>query len=139
MPPGNATPVYTNTKAAVPVNASVSWSLKNLTELANNISYSAVVEAAGQIVAIGNTYGSGGAAAQLYSYNGFASGAKTFYVPALYKGYYGWNAALSIQNVAASAAAVTVTYSGGSVKNYTIQQILLLLSTYQLKPNYPLV
>jgi hypothetical protein len=119
--PGNATPVYTNTKSAVPVNASVNWSLKDLAQLANNVSYSAVVKADGQIVAIGNTWGSGAAAAQLYSYNGFASGAKTFYVPALYKGYYGWNAALSIQNVSSTAAAVTVTYSGGTVKNYTIQ------------------
>ena len=57
----------------------------------------------------------------MYSYNGFSRGAKAFYVPALYKSYYGWNAALSIQNVAASAASVTVTYSGGAVANYTIQ------------------
>ena len=119
--PGNATPVYTNTKSAVPMSASVNWSLKDLTQLNQNVSYSAVVKADGQIVAIGNTYGSGATAAQLYSFNGFASGATTFYVPALYKGYYGWNAALSIQNVSSTAAAVVVTYSGGTVKNYTIQ------------------
>jgi len=119
--PGNATPVYENTKTAVPASASVNWSLKDLTQLAMNISYSATVTAAGNIVAIGNTYGSGTTAAQLYSYNGFPSGANTFYVPALYKAYYGWNAAMSIQNVSAAAAAVTVTYSGGFTKNYTIQ------------------
>lgn len=119
--PGNATAVYSNTKNSVPVNASVNWGLKDLAQLNNNVSYSAVVKADGVIVAIGNTYGSSGSAAQLYSYNGFSSGAKTFYVPALYKGYYGWNAALSIQNVAATAASVTVTYSGGAVANYTIQ------------------
>lgn len=119
--PGNASPVYSNTKSGVPVNASVNWSLKDLAQLNDNVSYSAIVKAGSQIVAIGNTYGSSGTAAQLYSYNGFANGAKTFYVPALYNGYYGWNAALSIQNVAATAANVTVTYSGGTVKNYTIQ------------------
>ena len=119
--PGNATPVYTNTKSSVPAYASVSWSLKNLSQLSSNVSYSATVTAAGQIVAIGNTYGSGSTAAQLYSYNGFSSGATTFYVPALYKAYYGWNAAMSIQNVSSTAASVTVTYSGGFTKGYTIQ------------------
>ncbi len=119
--PGNATPVYMNTKEDVPVNASVNWSLKDLSQLNTNVSYSATVTAAGEVVAIGNTYGSGTTAAQLYSYNGFSSGAKTFYVPALYNGYYGWNAAMSIQNVSSTAAAVTVTYSGGFDKDYTIQ------------------
>jgi len=119
--PGNATPVYTNTKTAVPAYASVNWSLKDLSQLSTNISYSATVTAAGEVVAIGNTYGSGTTAAQLYSYNGFPSGATTFYVPALYKAYYGWNAAMSIQNVSTAAAAVTVTYSGGFSKDYTIQ------------------
>lgn len=119
--PGNATAVYSNTKTAVPAYASVNWSLKDLAQLANNISYSATVTAAGNVVAIGNTFGSGATAAQLYSYNGFSSGATTFYVPALYKAYYGWNASMSIQNVSAAAAAVTVTYSGGFTKDYTIQ------------------
>lgn len=119
--PGNATPVYTNTKTAVPVNSSVNWSLKDLTQLNTNVSYSASVTASGEVVAIGNTYGSGTAAPQLYSYNGFSTGAKTFYVPALYQSYYGWNAAMSIQNVSTTAAAVTVTYSGGFSNNYTIQ------------------
>ncbi len=119
--PGNATPVYTNTKTNVPVNASVNWSLKDLAQLNANISYSATVIAAGKVVAIGNTYGSGSTAPQLYSYNGFSAGAKTFYVPALYNGYYGWNAAMSIQNVSTIAADVTVTYSGGFSKDYLIQ------------------
>lgn len=119
--PGNAVPVFTNTKTAVPMNSSVNWSLKDLTQLNTNVSYSASVTAAGEVVAIGNTYGSGTAAPQLYSYNGFSTGAKTFYVPALYKSYYGWNAAMSIQNVSTTAAAVTVTYSGGFSKDYAIQ------------------
>lgn len=119
--PGNATAVYTNTKSAVPANASVNWSLKDLAQLNPNVSYSATVTAAGNVVAIGNTYGSGATAAQLYSYNGFPSGATTYYVPALYKAYYGWNAAMSIQNVSPTAATVTVSYSGGFTKVYTIQ------------------
>ncbi len=106
--------------------SSVNWSLKDLTQLAKNVSYSATVTAAGNLVAIGNTYGSGATAAQLYSYNGFPSGANTFYVPALYKAYYGWNAAMSIQNVSAAAAAVTVEYSGGfHTKVIRSSQILL--------------
>lgn len=118
--PGSATPVYTNTKNAVPVAASINWGLKGITQLQQNISYSAVVKAEGEIVAIGNTYGSKTSVAQLYSYNGFAAGAKTFYVPALYKNYYGWNAALSIQNMGTDNAAVTVVYDNDVTKEYTI-------------------
>lgn len=117
---GSTTPVFTNTKNSVPVNASVNWSLKGNVALLRNASYSAVVKAGAEIVAIGNTYGSAGSAAQLYSYNGFSAGAQTFYVPALYKAYYGWRASLSIQNMGAADAAVTVTYSNGTVKTYTI-------------------
>ncbi len=118
--PGSATAVYTDTKSGVPSAASVNWSLQGVPQLQANVSYSVVVKADAEIVAIGNTYGSGGTAAQLYSYNGFAAGAKTFYVPALYKAYYGWNAALSIQNMGAAEATVNVAYSNAHTASYTI-------------------
>ena len=119
--PGNTTPVYTNTKSAVPANASVNWGLKDLAELNANVTYSAKVTAGAEVVAIANTYGSGATAPQLYSYNAFPSGSKTFYVPVVMKNYYGWNVAIAIQNVSTEAANVTITYSGGLVKTYVVQ------------------
>ena len=118
--PGSSTPVWTNTKSAVPAKSSVNWSQKDLAELSPNVSYSAKVTATGNVVAMANIYGSGSVGAQLYSYNGFPAGATTFYAPALYKNYYGWNAALTIQNVSTSEASITVDFSDGTSKAYTI-------------------
>lgn len=119
--PGSSTPVYSNTKSSVPANASVNWGQSGLTELLDDIAYSAKVTATGNIVAMANIFGSGATAQQLYSYNGFPAGGKTFYTPAIYKNYYGWNAAIGIQNVSTTAANVTVTYSNGTFKDYVIQ------------------
>lgn len=121
--PGNATAVYTNTKTAVPNEASVNWGLNGLAQLNNNVPYSAKVSAAGDVVVIANTYGTGATAPQLYSFNGFPSGATSFFVPVAMKNYYGWNAAIAIQNVSATAASVSVVFSdpGATTKNYTIQ------------------
>lgn len=119
--PGSSTAVYTNTKNDVPANASVVWSQAGLTELDNNIAYSARVSSTGDIVALTNIYGSGTTAKQLYSFNGFSSGGKKFYTPVLMKNYYGWNAAIAIQNTSMSIASVTVSYSTGYSKSYSIQ------------------
>jgi len=118
--PGNSTPVWTDTKTAVPAKSSVNWSQKDLSELAPNVSYSAKVTATGNVVSMANIYGSGTVSHQLYSYNGFSEGATTYYAPGLYKNYYGWNASLTIQNVSASEANVTVDFSNGTSKAYTI-------------------
>lgn len=119
--PGASVAVYTSTKTNVPAYSSVSWSLKDLPQLNKNVSYSAKVTANAEIVCMGNSYGSGATAPQLYSYNGFSSGAVKFYVPGLYKNYYGWNASLAIQNVGVTVATVAVTYETGFVQNLTIQ------------------
>lgn len=118
---GSSTPVYTDTKLNVPANASVNWGQSGLAQLLDNIAYSAKVTATGNIVAMANIFGSGSTAQQLYSYNGFSSGAKTFFTPAVYKNFYGWNAAIGIQNVSTSVANVRVTYSTGYFKDYVIQ------------------
>lgn len=118
--PGDSTPVWEDTKTAIPAKSSVNWSQKDLAELATNVSYSAKVTATGNVVSMANIYGSGSVGAQLYSYNGFPAGATTFYAPALYKNYYGWNAALTIQNVSTSEASVSVEFSDGTIKTYTI-------------------
>lgn len=117
--PGDSTAVYQSTKM-VPAFASTSFSLVGLNELATNVVYSAELSAPDAIVGISNIWGSGATAPQLYSYNGFSTGAKVFYVPSAAKNYYGWNASVNIQNVSSLTANVTVTYSNGYSTNYTI-------------------
>lgn len=119
--PGSATPVYTNTKTAVPSLASVNWGLKDLPELNSNVPYSAKVTATGNIVVMTNYYGMGSIAPQLYSYNGFPNGATKFYLPSITNFYYGWRSSINIQNVSADVANVTITYSNGTSKDYEIQ------------------
>lgn len=119
--PGSATPVYTNTKTAVPSLASVNWGLKDLTALNINVPYSAKVTAAGNIVAMTNYYGWGAIAPQLYSYNGFSHGDTKFYLPSITNFYYGWRSSINIQNVSSVLANVNITYSNGTTKDYAIQ------------------
>lgn len=60
-------------------------------------------------------------AGQTSSYNAFPSGANVFYAPALYKSYFKFNSALTVQNVGGSPANIRVTYSNGTTKETTLQ------------------
>lgn len=119
--PGSATPVYTNTKRAVPSLASVNWGLKDLPQLSTNVPYSAKVTATDNIVVITNYYGMDSIAPQLYSYNGFPNGATKFYLPSITNLYYDWRSSIAIQNVSGTAATVTIAYSNNTSKIYIIQ------------------
>jgi hypothetical protein len=114
--PGNATPVATAQQLAVPANASVSFDQSTMAGLANGL-YSAKVEATGAVAAIANIWNSVG---QQYSYNGVVSGSMTAYAPVLMNGYYGFNTALTVQNMGGVSTVVTVTYSNGKVSTATI-------------------
>lgn len=118
--PGNTTPVYANTKTAVPAYASVSWEQEGLTELVQNQFYSAKITGTGNIAPIVNIYGKAGVDNQLYSYNAFTAGATSAYAPVIMNNYYGYNSALVIQNMGTAAADVTVTYTNGHSDNYNI-------------------
>lgn len=64
--------------------------------------------------------GSTSSKAQLHSYNGFASGANTLYVPRVVRNFYGYNSGLSIQNIGASDTTVKVTFNfAGNTYTYT--------------------
>jgi hypothetical protein len=56
------------------------------------------------------------------SYSGFTQGGTTLYPPALYKNYYGFGSALTIQNVGTGVATGTITYSNGVVRNFSLQE-----------------
>lgn len=119
--PGNTTPVFSSTETGVPANAAVSFEQEGLTELVDNQFYSAKITGTGNIAPIVNIYGKGAADNQLYSYNAFKSGALKMYAPIIMNKYYTYDTSLVIQNIGAAAAAVTVTYTNGTVTNHTIQ------------------
>ncbi len=55
------------------------------------------------------------------SYSGFTSGSTQLFAPSLLKNYFGFNSAITIQNVHASQNAVgTLTYSNGTVENFNL-------------------
>ncbi len=110
-----ATLVDSETKT-VPANASVVFDQKARAALPNGI-YAGVIEATGPVAAMVNVWNSVG---QQYAYNGFTSGSEVAYAPVLMKNYYGFNTALTVQNVGDDAVDVTVTYSNGVVKTVNI-------------------
>jgi hypothetical protein len=118
--PGNTTPVKTQTATAVPANASASFQQEDATELADNQFYSAKISGTGNIAPIVNIYGLGAFDNQLYSYNAFTAGSLTASAPVIMSNYYGYNTALVVQNIGATNAAVTVEYTNGYSKDYTI-------------------
>lgn len=113
-----ATLVDSETKS-VPANASVVFDQKARTALPEStiVPYSGVVEATGPVAAMVNVWNSAG---QQFAYNGFTSGSSVAYAPVLMKKYYGFNTALTIQNVGDTPVDVTVTYSNGATKTETI-------------------
>lgn len=110
-----ATLVDSETKT-VPANASVVFDQKARSGLAEGI-YAGVVEATGPVAAIVNVWNNAG---QQYAYNGFTSGSAVAYAPVLMKNYYGFNTALTVQNVGNDPVSVTVTYSNGATNTKPI-------------------
>lgn len=55
------------------------------------------------------------------SYNAFTSGSTSLYVPALYKNYFGFGSALTIQAVGGPAQG-TITYSNGTTQNFSLAE-----------------
>jgi hypothetical protein len=70
--------------------------------------YSVVIASTAQVVGIANLIGQGPINFN-GSYSGFSSGANTFYLPSAVFNYYGWYSLISVQNVGAAPADVTLT------------------------------
>ena len=111
---GSSTPVETFSETSVPANTSVSF---DQGDLASSGLYSAKIVATGEAAAVVDIWNSAG---QLYSYNAFGSGATVAYAPVLMSGYWGFNTALTVQNLGSSATLVTVTYSDASTHSETV-------------------
>jgi hypothetical protein len=115
--------VGTITATAVEPFASHHFVLKEVTPTgfttATKCNGSAVISSASDIVVTDNQ--SVPTLGNTQSYSGVSSGSTDVFIPALYTGYYGWNASLNIQKLGAGATTVTVTYSdaGSSTCNLT--------------------
>lgn len=109
-----ATQVGSETKQ-VPAYASVVFD-QQTSSISNGI-YAGVIEATGPVAAMVNVWHSNG---QQFAYNGFTSGSSVAYAPVLMKSYYGFNTALTVQNIGDTEATVTVTYSNGATNVKTI-------------------
>lgn len=94
----------------IPAYSSVVLDQRTRASLHDGI-YSGVIEATGPVAAIVNVWNGTG---QQYAYNGFASGSSVAYAPVLMKSYYGFNTALTVQNIGNTDVTVTVTYSNGA-------------------------
>jgi hypothetical protein len=70
--------------------------------------YSVVIASTAQVVGIANLVGQGSVNYN-GSYSGFSSGATTFYLPAAVFNYFGWYSLISVQNVGAAPANITLT------------------------------
>jgi hypothetical protein len=109
--PGVTLPVYTDTKTNVAANASATWEQEGLAQLVDNQFYSAKITGTGALAAIVNIYGKGGSEGTLFSYNAFSAGSTTVYAPIIMNNYFGYTTAMVVQNMGASTANVTITYS----------------------------
>lgn len=118
---GSSTAVKTQTATGVPAYASVSFEQEGLSELSNNVAYSAKITGTGNLAPVVDIYGRGSADNQLYSYNPFTSGSTTAYAPVIMNNYYGYNTSLTIQNISGTTTAnVTVNYGTGQSWSGTI-------------------
>jgi len=112
--------VATQTAAAVPAFAYVNIDQTGLAGLSTDVAYSAKITGTGALAVEANIYGQASTVNQLYSYTPFTAGSTTAYAPVIMKAYYGYLTALTVQNLGAVAANVTVTYGTGLIQNQVI-------------------
>ena len=91
--------------------------------------YSVVIASTAQVVGIANLVGQGSVNFN-GSYSGFSAGATTFYLPSAVYNYYGWYSLISVQNVGAAPADVTLTINctNGTTGTLSVQNIPLFSS-----------
>lgn len=110
--------------ATIPGNTSRVFALQDLSAVpsgnANGL-VSAKVTSDKNLAGVANIWNSAGNG-QFSDYNAYTSGStSTIYAPALYKNYYNFNSALTIQNIGSAPANIRVTYSNGIQEEATLQ------------------
>jgi len=104
-------------------NQSRTFSLDNITQVgAGNIAYSAVVTSSGSVpvTGIANIWRTGNPAGT-GSYNALTQGSNTLFAPALYKNYFGFTSALTVQNIGTTNATVKIDYPTGTDETFTLK------------------
>lgn len=115
------TVVATQTATGVAASAYANFEQAGLAGLVANTAYSAKITGTGAIAVESNIYGQGTAENELYSYAPFTAGSLVSYAPVIMNNYYGYNTALTVQNLSTTtAAAVTVTYGTGLTQSHSI-------------------
>jgi hypothetical protein len=91
--------------------------------------YSVVIASTAQVVGIANLVGQGTVNFN-GSYSGFSAGGTSFYLPSAVFNYYGWYSLISVQNVGAAPANVTltITCANGTTGTMTASNIPLFSS-----------
>lgn len=112
--------VATQTASNVPAFSYANFEQVGLAGLSTNVAYSAKITGTGAIAVESNIYGLGAAENQLYSYSPFTSGSLVAYAPVVMNNYYGYNTAITVQNLGAGVANVTVTYGTGATQTHDI-------------------
>jgi hypothetical protein len=112
--------VATQTASNVPAYAYVNFEQAGLAGMSTNVAYSAKITGTGALAVESNIYGQGASNNELYSYTPFTGGSLTAYVPVILNNYYGYVTALTVQNLGAASANITVTYGTGLTQNATI-------------------
>ena len=118
---GNSSAVSEITIQDVPAFSSAVFDQSTDGNLGTNVAYSAKIVGTGEIAVVVNIYGSGSSAEQLYSYNPFPGGSALAYAPIIMNNYYGYNTALTVQNVDETETAdVEITYSNNMTETQSI-------------------
>lgn len=109
---------------SIPANASRVFALQDLASVPSgntNGLLSLRVTSDRQLAGIANVWSPAGFG-QFSDYNGYTAGStSTIYAPALYKGYYNFNSALTVQNLSTTQSAnIKVTYSNGVTATATL-------------------
>jgi hypothetical protein len=117
---------------SIPAGAAATLDQSTNSALNAGFAGSAIVTSTQRLAGVANVSGSNGTL--LSSAVGIGSGAQQAYVPSLYKGYYGFDSSLLIQNTDSVEAAVEVTYSTGLRKSMSVP---VGASTLVFQPNEP--
>jgi hypothetical protein len=102
----------------IPAGASVTIDQSTLTALPLGFAGSVLVTSDRQVAGIVNVSAAGGA--QLSTVAGVTEGASQAFLPSLYRGYYGFDSSIVIQNVDNQPNQISLTYANGVVRTATL-------------------
>jgi hypothetical protein len=108
----------------IPANATRIFSMQDFASIPSGNTkglFSAKVTSTTNLAGIANIWSSA-YHGEYADYDGYVAGSTTLvYTPALYKSYYNFVSALTVQNIDTAAANVKVTYSNGTIETKTLQ------------------